>query len=173
MSSDVEIIQFDLNGLTTRITQLENPTKVAFSAFRTPNLDYQVVGEGDLIFDKMELNVGNAFDPTTGVFKAPLAGSYHLTIAAPCLTCLIGLVKNDDFYIYASQAWFGADGLIRQEDHNGEHYWLSNLSYSLTIDLNEGDEIKLKIVGGELLALLFVYGDANGYLPINFSGFLI
>ena len=170
-TENIQTIVINVVGLTSRIFQLENPTKVAFSALRTPNLDL-VVGEGDVTFDKMELNVGNAFDPTNGIFKVPLAGSYYLTITAPCLSCIVGLVKNGEVYLYTSQGWFGGyspvQDLVHQDEDN--QFWVSNLDYSLAMDLKEGDEIKIRLFGGTLM----VSGDSDWRpMAINFSGFLI
>ena len=126
MSSDVEIIQIDLNGLTTRITQLENPTKIAFSAFRTYYYNYnEHVGQGDLSFDALELNVGNAFDQWTGVFKAPLNGSYHFTLSAPCKFCKINFLKN------------GVKEMIQMEQGAEGSPNIHILAYSVAFDLKK------------------------------------
>ena len=154
MSSDVEI---DVNGLTTRITQLENPTKIAFSAFRTYYYNYnEHVGQGDLSFDALELNVGNAFDQWTGVFKAPLPGSYHFTLSAPCKFCKINFLKND-----------GVDWMIQMEQGAEGSPNIHILAYSVAFDLEEGNEVQIVVAEGELIAAGF-----ENY-PINFSGFLI
>ena len=159
MSSDVEI---DVNGLTTRITQLENSTKVAFSAFRTYKYTgNEHVGQGDLSFDALELNVGNAFDQWTGVFKAPLPGSYHFTLSAPCKFCKINFLKND-----------GVDWMIQMEQGAEGSPNKNILAYSLAIDLKEGDEVKIVVAEGELIVAGLEQRYEGNY-PINFSGFLI
>ena len=144
-----------MNGLTTRITQLENPTKIAFSAFRTYYYNYnEHVGQGDLSFDALELNVGNAFDHLTGVFKAPLPGSYHFTLSAPCKFCKINFHKN------------GVDEIQMEQGAEGSPN-IHILAYSVAVDLKEGDEVKIVVAEGELIAAGY-----DNY-PINFSGFLI
>ena len=104
----------------------------------------------------MELNVGNAFDHRTGVFKAPLPGSYHFTLSAPCKFCKINFLKND-----------GVDWMIQMEQGAEGSPNKNILAYSLAIDLKEGDEVKIVVAEGELIAAGF-----DNY-PINFSGFLI
>ena len=144
---NVEVIESDVNGLTSRIIQLENQTKVAFSAFGSSS----DVGDCDLTFDVFELNVGNALDLTTGVFKATVPGSYHFTISA-------------QFFI--------ASSILVRVMKNGEDYILIGMDYSWAMYLKEGDEISLQLqgLGGELSA----YGDSNDpNFYIIFTGFLI
>jgi len=68
--------------------------------------------------------------------------------------------------------WFSGyspvQDLVHQDEDN--QFWVSNLDYSLAMDLKEGDEIKIRLFGGTLM----VSGDSDWRpMAINFSGFLI
>ena len=157
-------------SLKNRIEILEE-TKIAFAASRTYKLSeqgeesYLIVGQGDLIYDYLELNDGNAFDQMTGIFKAPLSGSYHFSLTGVCSICIVNVMKNGQVYNENQIVQFG--------DNNFD---INNIAYSMSMELKEGDEINVQVNFGNVVVGLFDYEDCNCILvstPINFSGFLI
>ena len=154
-------------ALKNRIEILEE-TKIAFAASRTYKLSEQgeeselIVGQGDLIYDYLELNDGNAFDQMTGIFKAPLSGSYHFTLTGVCGSpCILNVMKNGQVY--------NENQIVQFRDFN-------NIAYSMSMELKEGDEINVQVNYGNVVVGQFDYEDCNCIYvstPINFSGFLI
>ena len=157
-SDEITELKALVQSLQSRIEVLEKgtTTAVAFSVFR--NFDYVNGNEvtGNLVFDHQELNVGQAFDLTSGLFQAPIDGSYFFFLSAASQGCFLHVVKNDIEYF----------SIATRTDQDIPE----NLGYSWGMELKAGDTIQLRIFVGHLM----VYYDPKvGYFPINFSGFLI
>ena len=129
-------------------------TKVVFNAQKTDNLGNV---KGDLTFDRVDINIGDGFDGSSGIFKVPVTGIYKINFSGQSAfgkidNTSIEVYKNGSFmfHIWDSNAAEKADG--------------NNVSYTWIMTLVEGDELKLKSVN---------YLYANIYIPLTFAGELI
>ncbi|XP_063404334.1 uncharacterized protein LOC134687808 [Mytilus trossulus] len=125
---------------------------IAFSAYRTSPLTLQQGRK--VIFDKVWTNVGNGYDPITGVFTAPRAGLYHIT----------GLIlSNTDgsFYsrlyhnkVVASGSYITGDGY-------------KTGTFDVVFSLQKGDEVYIAGYHGTYYSDM-IYSDSE--IHVTFSG---
>ena len=112
---------------------------------------------GYLTFDQVDINIGDAFDGSSGIFKVPISGTYKMTFSGQSAaikinyTC-IRVYKNGSlmFVIY--------DG------NTAEKGDANNVSYVWMMSLVQGDELKLSSDN---------YLFAISYYPLTFTGELI
>ena len=100
------------------------------------------------------MNVGNAMNITSGIFRVPKAGTYYFTFSA---------VKTGTATTYVS--------LLLNSSYVSSSYTTSvndyySLSLSSTLKLNVGDEISVRLRGGNLY-------DSSAYYNTNFNGILL
>ncbi|PVD38901.1 hypothetical protein C0Q70_01526 [Pomacea canaliculata] len=73
-----------IDDLTARLQALENRSqkKVVFSAHFSIEVIKDIGPGKTIIFDTAAFNIGNGYDPATGIFRAPYAGEYvfHIKI---------------------------------------------------------------------------------------------
>ena len=93
-------------------------TKVIFSAQVTTG--YAV--NGDLIFDRVDINIGGAFDGPGGVFRTPISGIYKLTFSAETAQ---GKLEYANIRVFKN----GSDIMLIIIDGNGADD-KNNLSYT-------------------------------------------
>ena len=129
-------------------------TKVVFNAQKTDNLGNV---KGDLTFDRVDINIGDGFDGSSGIFKVPVTGIYKMNFSGQSADVFIDFTrirvyKNGSlmFYIY--------DG---NDAEKGDE---NNLSYTWIMRLAKGDELKLYSDN-------YLYAYSNE--PLTFSGELI
>ena len=114
------------------------------------------------MFDNVVINNGNGYDSSSGVFRAPSNGIYTFQFSGQQSDSTGGgqfalLVKKNGaglFYI---------EGTASNSAHYGYH---NNVSYQWELDLQEGDEINLRLNGGDT-----IYASSSRRL--YFSGQLI
>ena len=128
-------------------------TKVIFSAQVTTG--YAVTG--DLIFDRVDINIGGGFDGPGGVFKVPISGIYKMTFSA----CTGG--GNNLYYANIRVFKNGSDLMLIIFDGN-EADNENNLSYTWMSHLIQGDELTITTAN---------YLQASEYSPVTFTGELI
>ncbi|XP_042177390.1 complement C1q-like protein 2 isoform X2 [Oncorhynchus tshawytscha] len=132
-----------LRELTARVEKLESKPKVAFSASLRVSDEHYHLGPFDknttVVYKKVTTNIGEAYNPDTGVFTAPVRGAYYFTF-----TCNVGnsgkanaaLLKNDvkmaAVYEYANPK----SGIY----HSGAN--------GVTLDLVEGDKVYVVLWSG-------------------------
>ena len=89
---------------------------------------------GNLIFDQVDVNIGEAFKASSGVFEVPISGIYRMTFSGQTAfissACYVGVYKKD-----------GSRMLTIFDENNA--YGANNLSYTWIVKLDEGDELKL------------------------------
>ena len=102
-------------------------------------------------FEVTRTNVGNAMNPSTGIFTAPRPGKYFFTYS--------GISNNNDW----SQIVLQLNGVLLGTAHSDHIY--DTFSHHATLQLSQGDQIRL------FLTLGAVYGD--GRLFNSFVGILI
>ena len=131
-------------------------TKVIFNAQVTDGgSNYEVTG--DLTFDRVDINIGGAFDGSSGIFKVPISGTYKMTFSGQSAVnridfTWIRVYKNGSimFYIY--------------DANRAENAYENNVSYTWIMTLVQGDELKLSSVN---------YLHATNDRPLTFTGELI
>ena len=129
-------------------------TKVIFNAQVTQG--YSEV-TGYLTFDEVDVNIGDAFDGSSGIFKVPISGTYKMTFS--------GHSANDanvstNLHVYKN----GSIMFSIYDGNAGEKGNINNLSYTWIMTLVQGDELKLN--SGNYLY-------ANPSYPLTFTGQLI
>uniref|UniRef100_A0A671TMW8 Cerebellin 17 n=1 Tax=Sparus aurata TaxID=8175 RepID=A0A671TMW8_SPAAU len=108
-----------------------------------------------LKYSKVFTNIGNAYNPSTGFFTAPVKGVYNLQFTA------CGYLAGDTGVdVYKNNQRIMANW---ERNDNGVPEYFTN---SLVLELTAGDEIHLVLPSGRS-----VYGDSNN--RSTFSGSLL
>ncbi|CAC5365378.1 unnamed protein product [Mytilus coruscus] len=129
----------------------EKRTIVAFSAYTTKQ--QTITSNTNVKFEKVWTNIGNGYDPSTGIFTAPRQGGYHISAV------VISLSSNT---------------LHLHVKHNNEYTAGSLLSgvgvktgtFDVVFTLQKGDKVSVGSKGSYT-----VYSDSNTYT--TFSGHII
>ena len=115
------------------------------------------VSNGTIKFNSMVMNIGDTFDPQSGVFRAPKMGAYSFSFSGTTRylnsSFSVEVMVNDDI------------ALTIQDDanHQGVHH--NNVSFNWHLALKANDKVKLIITDGSM--------DVNSILKIVFSGSLV
>ncbi|CAG2199434.1 COL8A [Mytilus edulis] len=135
-----------------KVCQCPRRTKIpAFSAMLTSP---QTPGTNKAIkFGKVVTNIGNGYNPTTGIFTAPVAGVYQFSYT---------VMSQGGKYLYV----YLALNNIKQQST-----WLKGSSHetgttSIILNLKRGDQVAVKSADGTS-----IHSDGNMYS--SFSGYLI
>ncbi|XP_059086209.1 myb-like protein X [Tigriopus californicus] len=129
MQSLLEAIGRNQTELKSLINQ---PLSVYFDAYRTE--DYLDGGEQYLTFSKCQTNLGNGFQPESGVFSAPKAGAY-LFIIHVCTHDM----KKALMTIHKNQQQVAS---FYDQNHESNHR-NSMAGQSVLIDLEVGDRVQV------------------------------
>ncbi|KAM4573383.1 complement C1q-like protein 4 [Odontesthes bonariensis] len=152
----------DQRGLPARVDKLEKESqdrvqsRVAFSAALFETTDWTTLGpleeDKTLDFKKVVTNVGNAYNPETGIFTAPVKGVYYFQ-----LTGVVGStgelnagVKKNGQNMFAIYHKAGTQ---------------ASASNSMTLELERGDRVFAQLWAGKTMA------DQSRLS--TFSGFLV
>ncbi|KAI4904175.1 hypothetical protein NFI96_004556 [Prochilodus magdalenae] len=80
VQNNMEILKKELSGVKVALNALQKentePPKVAFSAALTKTVG-PLSADSDLVFPRVFMNIGGAYNPKTGFFTAPVRGVYH------------------------------------------------------------------------------------------------
>ncbi|XP_041721590.1 complement C1q-like protein 2 isoform X2 [Coregonus clupeaformis] len=132
-----------LRELVARVEKLESKPKVAFSTSLTVNDEHYHLGPFDndttVVYKKVTTNIGEAYNPDTGVFTAPVGGAYYFTF-----TCNVGnsgkanaaLLKNGVKMAAVYETANPKSGIY----HGGAN--------GITLDLVEGDKVCVVLWSG-------------------------
>ncbi|XP_034146156.1 complement C1q-like protein 2, partial [Esox lucius] len=129
--------------------------KVAFSAALSESKG-PFDTDTTLVYKQVITNIGNAYSPSTGVFKAPVSGTYYFRFTAFSLTNnhrRVSLYKGGQLVVTVTDV---------QSDQDGE----DSSSNGVTLQLEKGEEVYT-----QLKAQHHVYDD--GAYHTTFTGFLI
>ena len=132
-------------------------TTVAFHALNDGN-DVQTAAYGTIILSHVVTNIGNAYDPLTGVFTVPVSGLYDFQ--ASILSAHVGTGQHAYAAIYVD-----SDRAALAISDTGFGPWNQATMKSI-IHVNAGQKVYLKNV--ENAVKEFKGGPYN-----SFSGFLI
>ncbi|XP_027014259.2 cerebellin 17 [Tachysurus fulvidraco] len=133
-----------------------NRAKVAFSAGSGYEGDFGPFNtDVNMVFRNVLTNLGNAYSPNTGVFRAPVKGIYHFTFT------VFGL-RNKNFI--GAKFFKNANLYFQAHDVPQGHH--ESVTRSINLLLEQGDEVYLKLQANYQL-----YDDGNLYN--SFDGFLL
>lgn len=129
------------------------PSLVAFSAYLGHTID-NLVDDSTIKFDQVVTNVGNGYNPKTGVFTCPISGTYVFTWSVGMFHpgyIYTYLIKNGDSVSFANTS---------DDDYS------SMTSQTSVLALNYGDVITVKVVSHSATPGLW-YGRTS------FNGFIL
>ena len=142
---------FSLGHLNSRIRRAPIDLEVAFFATRSQHQTH-LGNLQNLVFDHVETNIGNGYDPNIGVFRAPEAGTYVFSTTIVIFdrnTTHFGFYKNTRG---VSLMWMNGD-------------YLDSRAHTVVLSLNTGDDVTVKHVGTDRA----IWGSNH----CLFSGFLL
>ena len=108
-----------------------------------------------ITFDRAPINVGGSMKPLKGEFEAPVRGIYYFSFSSMTSDQVMG---TTGVYIYKNGAQFN----VIYESHGNEKY--NNLNSSWMMRLDQGDEVKMKILQGKLFANVNIHLIWTGHL---------
>ncbi|XP_045206771.2 complement C1q tumor necrosis factor-related protein 3-like [Mercenaria mercenaria] len=150
-----EVQKISVQSNVNRIKRSMNKATVAFTAGLTHIFDHAGVRQ-NIVFDHVETNLGNGYNPHHGVFTAPVSGLYvfYSSILADMdreVWCRIVVNGNNKASVNAR----GTNGRYDQG------------SQAIDVQLQQGDDVSVQNAAADDS----IYGDAKIYS--TFSGFLL
>jgi len=161
IESKIRPFKSDINSIESKVTKIEgtvqdledsNAKSVVFNAIRNTGNHFK----GDITYDVVPTNIGNALNADTGVFRAPFDATYEFNF--------VGYMPNSE------TIWiqFFKNGGVETPNwifHDEGGKVSQTLSYQWMMELKAGDELKLSVVQGNLYA-----ASRN---PVVFTGQLV
>jgi len=142
-------------------------TKVAFSAVRDNGQQsfYENVMYGkQLVFNKTLVNHGGGYDPSTGEFTCPVAGTYYFRYDFQ----VDSVRGRADSAVYLMLNGFPVTwSALRDADHNS--YAKGVIGAGLVLQLKKGDQLKIWTA----INSLFYWKHGDGTYGCVFNGYLI
>ncbi|KAM9704158.1 complement C1q-like protein 2 [Menidia menidia] len=155
------LVQAQNGGLPARVEELEKESqarvkaRVAFSAAFRETSTWTTLGPEEqdltLYFKKVLTNLGNAYNPETGVFTAPAKGLYFFTltgVAGPTGELNAGVKRNSDL-MFAIYQKAGTQ---------------ASASNSMLLELEQGDRVFAQLWAGKSIADQGRLSTFSGYL---------
>ena len=124
-----------------------------FNAQKTKGANFK----GTLTFDQVDINIGDGFDGSSGIFKVPVTGTYKMNFSGQS-------GRNEINYTFILFYKNGSVMFEISDVDTAENAKGKNVSYTWIMTLVKGDELKLESVN-----YLCVFSDE----PLTFSGELI
>jgi len=133
--------------------------KIAFHAFLASRIKETTFGQ-TVVFNQVETNLGGGYNATTGVFTAPVTGTYVFSLTFGMSQYNSSQSDIGDLFIMKNnvrslRVWQLLDSSISESTASG----------TTVLSLNKGDQVHLQ-AGSAAMAI------AGGYLSF-FSGFLL
>ncbi|XP_016118260.1 cerebellin-1-like isoform X1 [Sinocyclocheilus grahami] len=152
----------DTNIKLDELMKQNQAPKVAFSASLLSSFGPQSVGPfhnglHTLIYEYVFLNIGDSYDPNTGIFTAPVRGAYAFRVfskafGSPERDVTAGLFKNDQHII---------------STHGQQASGFISSSNGVSLLLEEGDQMKVNLYPGQ-----WIFDDGEHHHS-TFSGHLL
>uniref|UniRef100_A0A673KPZ3 Cerebellin 11 n=1 Tax=Sinocyclocheilus rhinocerous TaxID=307959 RepID=A0A673KPZ3_9TELE len=143
----------------TSFTPISQSPKVAFTASMSNTEDTHrgpFSTETKLIFDKVLTNIGNAYDPVTGVFTAPVKGVYYFRYSGSAFSS-----HDMGLSIFKGTARF----VSSYEYNSGERN--DQMSNGAVMELDVGEEVHMR-----LWIRTWIFVDPR-YNYSTFTGYLL
>ncbi|XP_058627258.1 complement C1q-like protein 4, partial [Onychostoma macrolepis] len=159
--------------LRSRYSKISNLTESQVEELRKENRDREIAfsaslmesGSGHigpfstditLTYRNVFTNIGNAYNPITGIFTAPLKGAYKFNFSVyggghPSTASAVSIVKNGEKVVMA---------------HGHQDQYTVNSSNGVVLILEVGDVVYVRLWSGER-----IYDNQNNH--ITFSGYLL
>ncbi|KAF7688941.1 complement C1q-like protein 3 [Silurus meridionalis] len=161
MSMEMRIMQMDNKDMEALMGEIELELKnqkairnIAFSAALSNSVG-QYNEDVTLVYSKVITNTGQAYNPVTGIFTAPLNGIYYIRFTSCGNTgrhgMAVDLYKNNE----------KMSGLVKESDG-----YMTYFSGGLILQLEVGDTVYTKLPANTKL-----YDDVNN--RTTFSGFVV
>ncbi|XP_034713123.1 complement C1q tumor necrosis factor-related protein 3-like isoform X2 [Etheostoma cragini] len=153
------IMETRLKDSENQILELKKKetTKIAFSAAIGGN--GQQIGpfntDTTLIYKTVITNIGNAYNESTGIFTAPVAGVYYFTIF-----CHAGGDREGKLFLYKND-----DLVVMTSDHITQYDGADNGGNAVFLQLQQRDQVYVRLAANS-----HVWGSD---LHTTFSGFLV
>jgi len=155
-NGEIEQLKTDMEGLASKDGEAK---KVYFSAY----LDKKGYVEDKLKFPKVLVNIGEAFDGPTGVFKAPFKGVYSFSFSGQQGTSVESGSYIEVFVKKNGQTVFK---IMDDANTSGQDQIWQNINSSFSLELEENDTVYLELNANDKLF-------ANGSERLTFMGQLI
>ncbi|XP_041707676.1 complement C1q-like protein 2 [Coregonus clupeaformis] len=150
----------ELSALRSQVEELKRENtdrpKVAFSAGLTNSGDVGPFNtETQLIYTKVFTNIGNTYNPVTGIFTAPVRGVYYFRFS---------MLSNKNELLGGVNLYRNGQIIL----HNGQYYNAGNeyVCNGVTLHLQRGDTVHMRLPKDWA-----VYDDYSNHS--TFSGFLL
>uniref|UniRef100_A0A9J8AVH5 C1q domain-containing protein n=1 Tax=Cyprinus carpio carpio TaxID=630221 RepID=A0A9J8AVH5_CYPCA len=162
-----------LEDLNKKTDEMSNLTESQVEELRKENRDREIAfsaalmesGGGDigpftteitLTYRNVFTNIGNAYNPITGIFTAPLKGAYMFNFSiyghsSPSTPSTVYIVKNGEKVVIA---------------HGHQDQYFVNSSKGVVLILEVGDVVYVRLWSGTR-----IYDDKNNHM--TFSGYLL
>ncbi|XP_042609945.1 uncharacterized protein LOC122143274 [Cyprinus carpio] len=162
-----------LEDLNKKTDEMSNLTESQVEELRKGNRDREIAfsaalmesGGGDigpftteitLTYRNVFTNIGNAYNPITGIFTAPLKGAYMFSFSiyghgSSSTSATVSIVKNGERVVIA---------------HGHQGYGVVNSSKGVVLILEVGDVVYVRLWSGTR-----IYDDKNNHM--TFSGYLL
>ncbi|XP_078316918.1 uncharacterized protein LOC111103853 [Crassostrea virginica] len=146
------ISSLELFRINQTLTKCDPKQKVAFTAGVTS--DSTTWNSGTLIFNSVILNVGNGYNPSTGIFTSPVAGTYVFYVTA------VEYIKQ---YLMVDIV-LNSVSKVRTMGHNDAAYQTG--TNMVVLNLQKGDSVWVRHYSGK--------GYYTYSVPVTtFTGFLV
>ncbi|XP_060601770.1 heavy metal-binding protein HIP-like [Ruditapes philippinarum] len=155
LSTSAQKYETETRDNVLRKREFSNEITVAFFAGLTHSIQH--AGENqNVVFDHVETNEGNGYNPHHGVFTAPVAGIYVFTTSIMTISGrkICEVVVNG---VSKAQVYTHGDG---HYDHGAQ---------TVIVNLKKGDDVAIQIVEHNLDNT--IHGESPPYT--TFSGFLL
>ncbi|XP_057374181.1 uncharacterized protein LOC130695083 [Daphnia carinata] len=145
LKTSQDVLASRITANQNRLTSLETKKPgVYFNVYRNSSFNVQ---NAFIPFQAARLNIGNAMNIGTGVFRAPEAGIYAFYFNGIKYKPSDGVLTNQNgattIAFYLNEQSIGRS----EAGHSAEE---GTLSYSTIVELKAGDQVKLKLVQGIL-----------------------
>lgn len=152
---DLLNMMLKIKGVENSSNEIPQKQTVAFTAGLTKQIT--VPDHGIVRFDRVWTNVGNAYDPDTGVFTATVSGVYHFSC-----TVMNGHKSSVRVYLFKNETPT-VSGYIYDVNHHDTG------TINANIELKEGDKVSIRRGTHDGKN---VYSEDKSNMSM-FSGFLI